>query len=87
MATKGQRQGAWNRAATVPGKNPNMFRQDRYGNQICKTSYGKNSPQGWEVDHKKPKARGGTNHPKNLQALQTGVNRQKSDHYPYRHKS
>lgn len=28
-------------ADKISGKNPNMFRTDPYGNQICKTSYEK----------------------------------------------
>lgn len=84
MATKRQQQIAWDKAETIPGKHPNRFRQDAFGNQICRTSYGKDSPQGWEVDHKHPKAKGGTDHSRNLQALQTDANRQKSDTYPYR---
>lgn len=86
MATKRQQQIAWDKAATIPGKSPGQFRRDAFGNQICKTSYGKDSDQGWEVDHKHPKARGGTDHPRNLQALKTSVNRHKSDTYPYKPK-
>ena len=42
---------------------------------ICKTSYGKDSPMVWNVDHIKPKSRGGSNSIRNLQALQSKVNK------------
>ena len=34
---------------------------------------------GWEVDHIKPKSLGGSDATRNLQALKTEVNREKSD--------
>ena len=34
---------------------------------------------GWEVDHIKPKARGGSDATRNLQALNTSLNREKGD--------
>ena len=39
---------------------------------------------GWEVDHRHPISKGGTDSPKNLQAVQWKENRQKSDTYPYK---
>lgn len=67
----------------VRGKNPNLYRKDDYGNLIYKPSYGKQSDMGWEVDHRHPKAKGGTEVPRNLQAVQWEENRRKSDKYPY----
>lgn len=46
---------------------------------MYKPSYGKASPMGWEVDHIKPSAKGGSNDTRNLQALNTSVNRSKQD--------
>ena len=46
-------------------------------NQIYKPAYGKVGEQGWQVDHKNPISRGGTDNPRNLQAIQTEENRQK----------
>lgn len=79
MATQDQIDKAWARAKEVAGKDPDKYRQDPYGNVIYRDSYGKDTPMGWEVDHIVPKARGGSDAPRNLQALQTAVNREKGD--------
>lgn len=73
----------WEKAEEVPGKNPNLYRKDELGNLIYKPSYGKHSEMGWEVDHKKPKAKGGTDNLRNLRPLGTEANRSKGDKYPY----
>ena len=84
MATKSQRDAAWNNASKIKGKNPDVYRKDAYGNEIYKASYGKQSEKGWEVDHKHPVSKGGTDSNKNLQAVQWKENRAKSDKYPYK---
>ena len=86
MATKNQKEIAWNNAKPIKGKNPDVYRKDAYGNTIYKTSYGKQSDMGWEVDHKHPSAKGGSDNPRNLQALQWEENRAKNDKYPYKKK-
>ena len=83
MASEYQKQIAWENAKKIRGKNPNLFRRDRFGNQIYKPAYGTHGSQGWEVDHSHPKARGGTDAPGNLQAMQTAANRAKGKRYPY----
>lgn len=82
MATERQKRQAWNNARRIRGKNPNKYRRDSQGNQIYKPAYGKKGEQSWEVDHRKPKSKGGTNSPRNLQALQTSANRRKGNKYP-----
>jgi 5-methylcytosine-specific restriction endonuclease McrA len=79
MATQDQIDKAWNNAKKIRGKNPKQYRQDPYGNSMYRSAYGKNSDQGWEVDHIKPKSRGGSDATRNLQALNTKANREKSD--------
>ena len=79
MVTKDQKDSVWDKAAAVRGKNPDTYRKDPYGNTMYKPSYGKASPMGWEVDHIKPKSRGGSDATRNLQALNTSVNRSKGD--------
>lgn len=79
MATKEQIEKSWNNAKRVSGKDPDLYRKDPYGNLIFKSSYGKNSNMGWEVDHITPKAKGGSNATRNLQALKTEINRSKQD--------
>lgn len=77
--SKSDRDKVWNKAKPVRGKDPTKYRQDPYGNTLSYDSYGKNSKMGWEIDHIKPAARGGSDAIRNLQALKTSVNREKSD--------
>ena len=79
MATKDQQEKAWEKAKKVRGKDPNLYRQDPYGNLMYKPSYGKDSSMGWEVDHIKPKSQGGSGSTRNIQALNTKVNKEKGD--------
>ena len=65
----------------IPGKNPDLYRRDKLGNQIYKPSYGKYSEQGWNIDHSKPQAKGGTDHLNNLQPLKSKENSRKGDKY------
>ena len=83
---KSKKEIAWENADIAKGKNPNVYRKDAYGNIIYKSSYGLKSEMGWEIDHKHPKADGGTDNPRNLQAVQWEENRKKSDKYPYKKK-
>ena len=50
----------WEKASTVRGKNPEVWRRDCEGNIIRKGSYGTCGEFGWHVDHIHPKAKGGT---------------------------
>lgn len=84
MATEKQKEKAWDNAKKIRGKNPELYRRDEYGNTIYKPSYGKTSNMGWEVDHTHPKAKGGTESLRNVQAVQWLENRIKSDTYPYK---
>ena len=79
MANQDQINKVWKKAKPIRGKDPRVIRQDPYGNEIHKNSYGKASKHGWEIDHIKPKSRGGSDHLVNLQALKTQVNRDKGD--------
>jgi 5-methylcytosine-specific restriction endonuclease McrA len=71
----------WDKLSKVRGKNPKLYRRDKFGNVIFYPSYGKSSPMGWEIDHSRPKSKGGTDHLNNLQGLQTSANRRKSNKY------
>lgn len=71
----------WDKGKRVRGKDPNLYRRDGEGNVIYRHSYGKQSDMAWEVDHSKPKAKGGTDHLNNLNPLQWEANREKSDKY------
>jgi len=69
----------WDKGKKVRGKNPDLYRKDSQGNILYKPSYGKQSEMGWEIDHSKPKSKGGTDHLNNLNPLQWEENRKKSD--------
>lgn len=71
----------WDKAEQIKGKNPDLYRQDKFGNEIYRHSYGLQSEKGWTVDHSKPRAKGGTDHLNNLQAMNWKANIQKSDKY------
>ena len=79
MATEREKRQAWGKAKPIRGKNPNLYRRDSEGNQIYKPAYGTHGKQGWEVDHRKPRSKGGSDSPRNLQALQTAANRRKGN--------
>ncbi|MHB9142588.1 MAG: HNH endonuclease signature motif containing protein [Paludibacter sp.] len=74
----------WDKGDIVRGKDPDQYRRDCAGNVIFKGSYGKDTPMGWCVDHKKPVSKGGTNHLNNLQPLQTEENEKKNNQYPWK---
>ncbi len=81
MVIKKQVEDAWERATKPRGKNSDVWRRDEKRNLIKKGSYGTTGKYGWEIDHKNPQSKGGTDHGKNLQALQWEANRKKGDKY------
>lgn len=75
----------WRKAEAILGLDPNHRRSDKFGNQIDFFAYGNtDSNLGWEIDHIKPVAKGGTDDLSNLQPLQWEENRKKGDTFPYR---
>jgi 5-methylcytosine-specific restriction endonuclease McrA len=69
----------WNLAKTINGKDSNMYRKDPAGTQIYYSLYGKNGKQSWEIDHIKPIKKGGSDCLRNLQALNSHINKSKGD--------
>lgn len=65
----------WNQCSKIKGKNPYIYRKDRMGNLIKYSEYGKPTLLGWDIDHKYPRSRGGTNQWENLQGLHSMTNR------------
>ena len=86
MASKKDVDNAWEKATPIRGKNPDVYRKDVYGNTIRKPSYGTHGEYGWELDHKKPISKGGSDSTQNIQPLHWEENREKSDTYPYKKK-
>lgn len=79
MVSKAMLDKVWSEAKVIKGKSPDTHRTDPYGNVIYKSSYGKLTAMGWEVDHINPKSKGGSDCLVNLQALSSKVNRLKSN--------
>ena len=79
MPISDKKDSVWKKAKPIRGKDPAKYRQDPYGNEMYYDSYGKDSEMGWEIDHIKPKSRGGSDATVNLQALNTQLNREKGD--------
>ena len=69
----------WDKAQYLPGKNPNILRLDTFGSPILWPDYGKEGNYGWEVDHIRPIAKGGSDAMANLQPLHWLNNRKKAD--------
>lgn len=78
-------QKVWEKARPVSGVDPDVYRKDHCGAWIKRNDYGKNDSSlstSWEIDHIKPKNKGGGDELNNLQPLQWENNKGKSDHYP-----
>jgi hypothetical protein len=71
----------WDKGQPIEGKNPDLYRADKYGNTMYKPSYGKMSEMGWNVDHSKPQSLGGTDHLNNLQPMNSRANSSKGNKY------
>jgi len=81
VATQTDVVNAWINATPIPGYDPSQWRRDEFGNAIHYASYGTTTKYGWEIDHRKPVSKGGTDNSKNLRALHWQANRAKGDKY------
>ena len=65
----------WAKGRIVANNDPNVWRQDVFGNWIGWSHYGnRDSPYGWEIDHIIPVSRGGSDAIFNLRPLQWEAN-------------
>jgi hypothetical protein len=74
----------WNKGTPISGYDSKMWRRDKCGHAMKRDDYGNTkSEYGWEVDHIKPVAKGGSDDLGNLHPLYWETNRDKSDTYPW----
>ena len=79
MASKKKIDQIWDKGKNVRGKNPDVWRRDDKSQVIRKGSYGTQGEYGWEIDHKNPVSKGGTDNIRNLRPLHWEENRKKSN--------
>ena len=77
MPSKKKIEKVWEKGRPIRGRNPNLYRKDAFGNRMYKPSYGKGGENGWEIDHIRPRVRGGSDALRNLRPLNTEKNRQR----------
>lgn len=60
----------WRKGHPIKDYDPNRWRRDDFGRAMKYSEYGnRNSDYGWEIDHIKPKADGGSDDLGNLRPL------------------
>ena len=67
----------------IPDYDSKIWRRDKYGHTIKYSENGKQGKNGWEIDHIKPTAQGGSDDLSNLQPLWWTNNRERGDTYPW----
>lgn len=74
----------WSKAKLIKGFDKNVWRRDTCGHNIKYSEHANTkSEYGWEIDHKCPTSKGGTETIDNLQPLYWKYNREKGDIYPW----
>jgi len=72
-------QKVWEKGTKVTSDDGTKWRKDECGAWIYRTSYGKQSDYGWEIDHIKPQSKDGTDDLSNLRPLHWKNNQAKGD--------
>lgn len=80
--TKQLIEAVWCKAQEIAGYDTNVWRKDFAGAWINKNAYGTLGPYGWEIDHRRPQSKGGSDLLSNLYPCQWENNRAKGDNYP-----
>jgi hypothetical protein len=74
----------WMKGRAIEGSHSDTWRLDNSGYLMKFSDYGDTeSMYGWEVDHDRPVAEGGSDDLSNLQPLYWNLNRRKADTYPW----
>lgn len=79
MSYRNKKDKVWEKGAKIRGKDPNKYRKDKCGNIMYYGSYGKDTDMGWNIDHSKPKSKGGTDHLNNLNPMNSKMNKSKGN--------
>ena len=77
MSYQDRKDEVWEKGAKIRGKDPNLYRKDKFGNEMYYPSYGKYTEMGWNIDHSKSQDDGGTDHLNNLQPMNSKANSSK----------
>lgn len=76
-------QEVWEKAISVEGFDPQLFRKDPCGAWMVRNKYGMtDNPFGWQIDHVYPKSLGGDDNLRNLRAMHWRNNESKADDFP-----
>lgn len=72
----------WKKYPKDPEFPDGQTKRDRYGKLIKFEDHGKRSKgTGWEIDHKQPKSKGGSDNYSNLEPMHWANNKRKSNKY------
>jgi len=82
-ANEADKRTVWNKGRVIPDYDSAVWRRDICGHAIKYSEHGEKTKHGWEIDHIKPVALGGSDHIDNLQPLYWENNRKKGDTYPW----
>lgn len=75
-------QKVWEKGIIDSNAKPEEFRKDTCGAWMARNEYGKETDEGWEIDHVYPASKGGDNELENLRPMNWANNRSKGDDFP-----